>query len=183
MKTSLIAIALGVLISAPALAAAPDLPDTSRTPGDTNPDVSQDTIGTTICTSGFTAGIRPNTPVTNALKRRQLSEWGYTDKTMGHYEEDHLISLQLGGSPDSEKNLWPQHYSGKWGARTKDTLEGELKRRVCLKSPTDPDAKTDHITLKEAQDAITDDWIKAYDKYVCHRLRPALTAKIKAHCI
>ncbi len=144
--------------------------------------MTQETVRTTICTSGFTAGIRPNVSATNALKKKQLADWGYSDKVMSHYEEDHLISLQLGRSPDSDKNLWPQHYSGKWGARTKDTLEGELKRRVCLKKPSNPDAKTDYIALQEARDAISGDWIKAYDKYVCHRLRPALTAKIKAYC-
>lgn len=175
-KRLLLAIAFSLAASA-ALAAALDLPDSSRTPGATNPDVTQDNIKTNICKSGYTASIRPNTSVTNALKKKQLAEWGYTDRRMKDYEEDHLISLQLGGSQDSPDNLWPEHYSGTWGARIKDTLEGELKRRACTK-PTDPD----HISLKEAQDAISQDWKAAYAKYVCTRSRPALTAIIKRHC-
>ena len=160
-----------------ALAAAPDLPDSSRTPGVPDAAVTQTNIAENICTSGYTATLRPNTSVTNAIKKQQLADWGYTDRKMAHYEEDHLISLQLGGSPDDPKNLWPEHYSGRWGARIKDTLEGEMRRRVCT-NPDDPD----HISLQVAQDAISSDWKAAYLKYVCTRTKPALTAKIRAHC-
>ena len=163
--------------STAALAAAPDLPDSTRTPGVTSPAVTPSTIKKTICTSGYTLKVRPPVSVTNPIKKKQLKAWGYTDRNAAHYELDHLISLQLGGSPDDEGNLWPEHYSGKWGARIKDTLEGELKRRICVKA-SDPD----HIDLKEAQDAISKDWIAAYAKYVCTRHKPALTAIIKAHC-
>jgi len=31
----------------------------------------------------------------------------YVDKAPSHYEEDHLISLELGGNPRDPKNLWP----------------------------------------------------------------------------
>jgi hypothetical protein len=166
-----------LLFATHALADAPDLPDASRTPGVPDPAVTQSNIDENICTSGYTASLRPNTSVTNAIKKQQLIGRAYSDRKMAHYEEDHLISLQLGGSPDDEKNLWPEHYSGKWGARTKDTLEGELRRRVCTVA-----ANVDHISLQEARDAISSDWKAAYLKYVCRRTKPALTAKIKAHC-
>jgi hypothetical protein len=45
--------------------------------------------------------------------------------------EDHLIPLAVGGSPRSPKNLWPEKYAGKWGARVKDKLERFLHDRVC----------------------------------------------------
>jgi hypothetical protein len=45
------------------------------------------------------------------------------DKTLGHYEEDHLIPLAVGGSPRSPRNMWPEKYAGKFGARVKDKLE------------------------------------------------------------
>jgi hypothetical protein len=168
---------MAILCVTATLAAAPDLPNASRTPGVPDPAVTQANITENICVSGYTATLRPNTSVTNAIKKQQLSDWGYTDRKMAHYEEDHLIPLQLGGSPDDPKNLWPEHYSGKWGARVKDTLEGELRRRLCTK-PED----ADHISLQDARDAITSDWKAAYLKYVCTRTKPALTAKIKAHC-
>jgi hypothetical protein len=47
------------------------------------------------------------------------------------YEEDHLISLELGGHPTSEKNLWPEAYKPKPGAREKDRVENFLHDEVC----------------------------------------------------
>lgn len=159
-----------------ASAAAPNLPDHDKPPGVADTAVTQGNIKNNICVPGYTDSLRPHTSETNVIKKRQLKEWGYADRTMLHYEEDHLISLQLGGDALDEGNLWPQPYSGKWGARVKDTLEGELKRRICSK-PTNPD----HISLKEGRDAISGDWIVAYDKYVCKRT-PKLSAKMIAHC-
>jgi len=72
------------------------------------------------------------------------------------YEEDHLISLELGGHPSDPKNLWPQAWNGDWGAHKKDVIETKLKTLVCKGT----------ITLKEAQDAISTDWVAAYNKYV-----------------
>src|SRR5438105_1739217 len=40
------------------------LPDAACTPGALNPDVTQATIGQTICTSGFSARVRPPTSFT-----------------------------------------------------------------------------------------------------------------------
>src|SRR5216683_2609243 len=34
-----------------------------------------------------------------------------TNKTPAHYEEDHLVSLELGGHPRDPRNLWPE----RWG--------------------------------------------------------------------
>jgi hypothetical protein len=74
-------------------------PDWWSTPGATNPDVTQDNIKRTICKSGWTDTIRPPTSYTNSLKRQQIVAYQYRDKNLAHYEEDHLISLQLGGHP------------------------------------------------------------------------------------
>ena len=70
------------------------------------------------------------------------------------YEEDHLISLQLGGNPSDPKNLWPQPYAGN-GARKKDVVETALKRLVC----------SNKMKLADAQKAILN-WPDAYKKYV-----------------
>lgn len=132
-----------------------DLPDPAMTPGWANPEVTQETIDKTICVSGYTAKNRPPTSYTNKIKREQITAYGYTDTDLSHYEEDHLISLQLGGDPKDPRNLWPQPYAGSCGARVKDKIEGKLKRLLCAGK----------ITLKEAQDAIASDWIAAYKKY------------------
>jgi len=134
-----------------------ELPDAIVTPGYTNPDVTQENIDETICVSGYTKTIRPTTSYTNALKLKQLTELPYmSTEPMSAFEEDHLISLQLGGNPVDERNLWPQPYGGEWGARKKDVLETKLKRLVC----------NGDVTLEEAQLAVAQDWIAAYKKYV-----------------
>ncbi len=88
----------------PALPASPTL-----TPGSLNPDVTQETIGSTICVHGWTATVRPPTSYTSALKLRQMPEYGETGPTSA-YQEDHLISLELGGNPTDPGNLWPEPY-------------------------------------------------------------------------
>lgn len=137
------------------------LPDLSRTPGAINPAITQDNIGRTICNhhGWSTKKIRPPARYTNALKRKQLVAWHYQDGNLRSYEEDHLISLEIGGSPTDPKNLWPQAYAGQWGARIKDKLEVRLNRLVCSGT----------ITLHEAQSAISTNWIEAYKRYVLHR--------------
>ena len=134
------------------------LPDPRRTPGVTNPAVTPATIASTICVPGWTSGIRPDSDYTTSLKIRQLAT-GYAyhgDRNTGDYEEDHLISLELGGSPTSPRNLWPEPYAATDGARIKDTVENRLHEMVC-----------DHtIGLAAAQRAIATDWFAAYRRYV-----------------
>src|SRR2546425_11697750 len=70
--------------------------------------VTQANIQQTICVRGWTGTIRPPKSYTDNLKTRQLQAARYTDKTPAHYEEDHFISLELGGHPRDPKNLWPE---------------------------------------------------------------------------
>src|SRR5437016_9039228 len=74
-------------------------PDPETTPGVTNPQVAQSNIHQTICVRGWTGTIRPPKSYTDNLKAQQLQAARYTDKTPAHYEEDHFISLELGGDP------------------------------------------------------------------------------------
>jgi hypothetical protein len=134
------------------------LPNSARTPGATNPSVSQANIGRTICVSGWTATVRPSSSVTTGLKVEQLAS-GYTyegDTTTGDYEEDHLISLEIGGAPDAEANLWPEPYNTSEGARVKDVVENKLHSLVCDGT----------ISLATAQRAIATNWWVAYQTYV-----------------
>src|SRR5437773_1158694 len=79
-------------------------------------------------------------------------------QTTGDYEEDHLIPLELGGAPADPRNLWPEPYASKHGARVKDRLENALHRAVCA----------GQIGLRAAQRAIARNWWAAYSKYVPH---------------
>ena len=81
--------ALFALVHAAATLAG-ELPDPTHTPGALNPEVTQESIGATICRRGWTSTIRPPASYTNDLKRQQLAEYGYADRDPRHYEEDHL---------------------------------------------------------------------------------------------
>ena len=84
------------------------LPNSELTPGAINPDVTQQTIETTICVRGWTRLVRPPENYTEALKREQIKTYGYDDRRLRDYEEDHLIPLALGGAPTDPRNLWPE---------------------------------------------------------------------------
>lgn len=134
------------------------LPDPRRTPGATNPQVTQADIHSTICVSGWTSTIRPDSSYTTSLKEQQLAA-GYAyhgDKATSDYEEDHLIPLEIGGSPTSPLNLWPEPYNAPDGARIKDQIENKLNALVCDGA----------ISLASAQHAIAANWYQAYVTYV-----------------
>jgi hypothetical protein len=127
------------------------LPDPKATPGDT---LTAD--AETVCVPGYARRernvppalrsqvyalyeIHPSTQVRNGRKVRLCCE------------VDHLISLELGGSNDL-KNLWPQPYLPRPGARQKDVLEDWLHKQVC----------SGKMPLANAQRAIATDWYAAY---------------------
>ncbi len=124
------------------------LPDPSCTPGATNPAVTKATLGSTICMPGWTSTVRPSSSYTYRLKVRQMSAWGIFGSTRTT-EEDHLISLELGGAPSDSRNLWPE-----LGGipNPKDRLENHLKSLVCA----------GQLGLGRAQRMIATDWVSAY---------------------
>lgn len=136
----------------------PGEPDPVLTPGALNPAVTQTTITSTICTSGWTATIRPPSSYTTGLKIKQMADYGYTDRSTAAYEEDHLISLELGGAPTDPRNLWPEPYTASLadgrstGAHVKDGYETSLKKAVCAGT----------VSLATAQSEIGDHWVHAY---------------------
>ena len=123
------------------------LPDPSCTPGAVNQHVTQANIQSTICKTGWTSTVRPPVSFTAPLKRKQMRQYGFTDSP-SNYEEDHLIPLELGGSPTSEKNLWPEPGAS---PNKKDSVESTLRARVCK----------GQLSLKEAQRRIAADWTAA----------------------
>jgi hypothetical protein len=121
---ALVALAL-VLVRRPGVPAV--LADPVRTPGVLNADVTQATIGATICVRGWTKTVRPPTDYTNALKVKQMRAYGEIGPPSA-YQEDHLISLELGGHPTDPRNLWPEPYPR---AAAVDEIENELNAQVC----------------------------------------------------
>ena len=157
------AIALLSMLVGPASASTPaeqvlltGLPNRTLTPGSTNPEVTQATIHQTICVVGWTATIRPPSSYTSKLKASQIDTYGYTDHRLADYEEDHLISLELGGAPRDPRNLWPEPRHIRLadgtdvGGYAKDALENSLKRRVCAGT----------LSLVSAQHEIARNWVK-----------------------
>ena len=116
------------------------------TPGVLNPDVTQATIGATVCKRGWTRTVRPPVSYTNALKARQLRQYGLRGPPAA-FQEDHLISLELGGHPTDPRNLWPEPYPR---AAEVDQLENELNARVCSGSLTLAEAQRRESALKHA---------------------------------
>src|SRR5213594_3911921 len=116
---SLFAMALIVTVTTP--------PNYAPPVGALNPQVTQANISVTICKPGWTRTIRPAVSYTNALKLKQMKERQLPGR-MQDYEEDHLVSLELGGHPTNLLNLWPQLWKQ---ARVKDKWETSLNRAVC----------------------------------------------------
>ena len=134
------------------------LPNKTLTPGAINPDVSQKNIRSTICVAGWTATVRPPVSYTNQLKYNQLHS-GYNlngDLNMKDYEEDHIVPLEVGGSPSSPLNLFPEPRNIKLSAYLKDQLENRAHQLV----------GAGQLSLKTAQTIFLTNWEKGYVKYV-----------------
>jgi hypothetical protein len=104
-----------------------------------------------VCTPGYASATRD---VSDAEKAAVYNRYGVVWVPYQH-EVDHLISLELGGS-NAIRNLWPEPYAGRWGARTKDVLENRLHDLVC----------EGRLTLRSAQRQEAGDWVAAYRRYV-----------------
>jgi hypothetical protein len=92
-----------------------------------NPAVTETTIRSTICVSGWTARVRPPTSYTEPLKLGQMAAERLTGPASA-YEEDHRVPLELGGSPADPQNLSPEAHPGSY---TKDAAENTARAQVC----------------------------------------------------
>ena len=120
--------------------------DVRCTPGALNPDVTQDTIRSTVCAPGWTEQVQPPASYTTALKLRQMRDFGETGSPL-NYKEDHLVPLSIGGAPKDANNLFPQP-----AAKTteKEELEDHLHQAVC----------SGQMTLTAAQAKMRHDWTR-----------------------
>ena len=135
------------------------LPDHVRTPGAINPNATQENLASTVCRSGWASSVRPPSIYTGALKLEQIVQYGYADKNPTHYQEDHLVPLELGGAARDPRNLWPQPNVAilpdgtQVGSKQKDALEDALHAEVCAGT----------MSLADAQRSIALDWIAAWE--------------------
>jgi hypothetical protein len=123
-----------------------DLPRPGLTPG------AILTVSTRrVCVPGYATGVRdvPSAELDSVYRRYKVAHIPY------QHEVDHLVSLELGGS-NNIRNLWPEPYAGRWGARTKDGLENTLHELVC----------SGRLRLRYAQRIESTDWVAAYRRYV-----------------
>ena len=125
---------------------AADLPRRALTPGAI---LTESTVR--VCTSGYASSVR-NVPQSES--DAVYARYGVVHVPYQH-EVDHLVSLELGGS-NAITNLWPEPYAGRWGARTKDTLENRLHDLVCAGA----------IGLRYAQHVEATNWVAAYRRYL-----------------
>lgn len=119
--------------------------------GALNPDVTQATIGQTICMSGYTDSIRPPTSFTDALKVQQLAALGLSGQ-LSAFEEDHIIPLELGGAPRDSANLQPVRLAL---AVHDDALETSLSHAVCAGTLTLAAAQAQILAAKAAEGEIS----------------------------
>ena len=119
----------------------------TTTPGVVNPEVTQATIGKTICVHGWTRTIRPASSYTSELKVEQMRAYGLRGST-ARFQEDHLISLELGGHPTDPRNLWPE---SRPRADEVDGIENDLNRRICDGSLSLRDAQREISRIKHEE--------------------------------
>jgi hypothetical protein len=79
------------------------------------------------------------------LKKQQILDYGYSDTNLKNYEEDHFISLELGGAPADPQNLWPEPGAS---PNPKDRIENLCHKKIC----------NGEITLAQAQQQIATNW-------------------------
>ena len=131
------------------------LPDSHCTPGALNPRVTQATIFSTICRSGYTATIRPPASVTTAEKKADARSYAYGG-SLSQAEYDHLVPLELGGDPNDPRNLWveppsPGHRASQGYRNPKDSIENKAHSLVCKRI----------VLLSAMQRAIASNWTTA----------------------
>jgi hypothetical protein len=125
------------------------LPDPVCTPGAVNPRVTQANIGTTICKPRWATLERARYfPLSRSepTKRRLVRTYGeYAGPSLRGYELDHEVPLSSGGSPDDERNLWPESPAT---PNAKDKVEAAANRAIC----------SGRMTLAHVQAGFEKDW-------------------------
>jgi hypothetical protein len=110
-----------------------------------NPDVTAETIASTVCTAGYTAGVRPASGYIAGMKIKLGRETGLSPEVAQTLVLDHIIPLALGGHPREPSNLQLQDAAESY---RKDRLEKKLQCLTrlrlrptrCIATPTAVDS-------------------------------------------
>ena len=90
--------------------------------------------------------------VTLAMEQKVFARYRLPWTRRAEFKIDHLVPLELGGA-DSIDNLWPQRLRAKpYGPDRKELLTEVLLLRI----------RKGQITLAQAQEQISGDWIDAF---------------------
>jgi len=90
--------------------------------------------------------------VTVEMEQKVFARYRLPWSSRGGFKIDHLIPVELGGA-DTIDNLWPQSLRARpYGWERKELLTAILLQRIARKQ----------ITLEQAQDQISRDWIDAF---------------------
>jgi hypothetical protein len=143
-------------------AGAQQLPRADLTPG-----VAATTNIASLCVRGYSGSVRPRGIAWRRIKdavytrygvpRGHRSEFDRQGKRRPAYAIDHLIPIELGGSPEDLRNLWPEPINE---SRRKDRVENALHSLVCSSA----------MPIATAQRAIARDWRSAVPANL--RVRP-----------
>lgn len=133
--------------------------DAQRMPrADLTPGAIATTSTASLCVRGYSGSVRPRGDAWRRIKDAVYSRYGIPRgqrsmldaKGRSHpaYAIDHLIPIELGGSPGDLRNLWPEPIKE---SRQKDRVENAMHSLVCSGA----------ISIASAQSAIARDWRSA----------------------
>ena len=140
-------ILVAVLVCGVPSMAASQLPSSFQTPGK-----AAKVNEAQVCSADFSAAAKP---AAKWQRDEALTRYGKRPEDFTG-DLDLLIPASLGGTTDPD-NLWPQPANGELNAEAKNKLEDKLHELVCTEKK---------LTLKQAQESIKKDWVKAYRQYV-----------------
>jgi hypothetical protein len=95
-----------------------------------HPAVTQETIGATICVSGWTKTVRPPVSVTNAAKRRLIQELEIPEELLVDFELDHWMPIDRRTRTAACRSDW---FHSRLGNRKnqRSTGRSDQRHRAC----------------------------------------------------
>jgi len=119
-----------------------------------DPNVTQQSIDSTICRPGYADTVAPPFDRAMALKDHLLAQQGIDRDDGPAYALDRRVPIVLGGAPDAVSNLALLPWAGRGGKRRKVLLTVRLKRCVCA----------GRMSLAKAQAEILGNWVHEYGR-------------------
>lgn len=112
-----------------------------------NPAVTQANIHSTICAPGWSTSVRPDRFAMAVAKTKLIKAAGIPATDRGKYVLDHIVPIEVGGSPNDPKNFMLQTVAD---AKAKDKAENFAHTYVCK--------KVKPLSLADAQACFLAEW-------------------------